>query len=60
MNCFIFAVVVRATHAGSSFKASLEQRGPGGVFPHFYVVLSDGETILEYRALKPPLPWYQQ
>ena len=53
-NCLIVAMAFRATHEGSRIRATIRGKGAGGLFPHFYTILSNG-TKVEYRAKNPPL-----
>ncbi len=60
MNCLTVAICLRIQNKGSSIHFSFEEKGPNGLFPHFYIILRDRKTVLEYRSLIIPLPWYRQ
>lgn len=58
-NCLIVALAFRTTHQHSSMRATFAGRGPGGWFPHFYVLLEDGQRV-EFRSDIRPLSWIRQ
>lgn len=57
-NCLLVAVAFKATHERCRLRATLTGKGPGGVFPHFYVVLGGAE--IHFRSIRKPLPWWGQ